>query len=181
VVDLYASIAAPTVWEASSDQNLEENVQASQTVNAEDTSANLSLEQVDFSSREAILTNVWFRAWDVMFRPYVWQLGSPSQRIGAFGGLVTLIILAFLVPAMVRRRGEIFARAGPLVYLFFFLLIAYSLSTGNAGTGFRYRTHLLAIALCLIAALREWRTQPAAWSARLARPKGLPTSQRVTT
>ena len=47
--------------------------------------------------------------------------------------------MAWKNPAMVRRRGEIFARAGPLVYLFFFLLIAYSLSTGNAGTGFRYQ------------------------------------------
>lgn len=181
VVVLFAAIAAPTVWEASSSQNLEENVQASQSANSEDTSANLSLEQVDFSNREAILTNVWVRAWDVMFRPYVWQLGSPSQRIGALGGLVTLIILAVLVPAMVRRRGEIFARAGPLVYLFFFLLIAYSLSTGNAGTGFRYRTHLLAIALCLIAALREWRTQPAAQPMAFAQREDALTGRRVPT
>jgi len=181
VVVLFAAIAAPTVWEASSGESLEENVQASQTANAEDTSANLSLEQVNFSSREAILTNVWVRAWDVMFKPYVWQLGSPSQRIGAFGGLVTLIILAALIPAMVRRRGEIFARAGPLVYLFFFLLIAYSLSTGNAGTGFRYRTHLLAVALCLIAALREWRTEPAYRPVALRRPEGVPSRQGAPT
>lgn len=52
-----------------------------------------------------------------------------------------------------RRRGEIFARAGPLIYLTFFLLVAYSLSTGNAGTGFRYRTHLVAIAICIVVAL----------------------------
>jgi peptidoglycan/LPS O-acetylase OafA/YrhL len=116
-----------------------------------------------------------------MFKPYVWQWGSPSQRIGAVGGIVTLIILAFLIPAMVRRRGEIFARAGPLVYLFFFLLIAYSLSTGNAGTGFRYRTHLLAVALCLIAALREWRTQPAYRPVAVARRKGVPTRQHAPT
>ena len=56
--------------------------------------------------------------------------------------MITLVLLFLLVRAVMGRRGEIFARAGPLVYLFFFLLIAYSLSTGNAGTGFRYRTHL---------------------------------------
>ena len=52
-------------------------------------------------------------------------------------------------------------RAGPLVYVGFFLLIAYSLSAGNAGTAFRYRMHIVALAVCALVVLRVLRTQPA--------------------
>jgi hypothetical protein len=159
IVVLFAAIAAPTVWKASSGESLKV-LQESQNANATD-SSNLSLETVDFSSREGIITHLPQRIWDLTFRPYPWQLGNSSQRIGAFGGLITIVVLYFLGSALVRRRGELFARAGPVLYLGFFLLIAYSLSTGNAGTGFRYRTHLLAVAICAIAALREWRSAPA--------------------
>ncbi len=161
IVVMFAAIAAPVVLEASSDESLEENVQASQDANAADADANLSLERVDFSTREEVITNLPIRICDVTFRPYVWQLGSASQRLGAIGGLFALAVLAVLIRTIYRRRGEIFSRAGPLIYLGFFLLVAYALSTGNAGTGFRYRTHLLAIALCLIATMWVWRTERA--------------------
>jgi hypothetical protein len=36
-----------------------------------------------------------------------------------------------------------------------FLLISYALSAGNAGTGFRYRTHVVLLAVAVLAALRE--------------------------
>jgi 4-amino-4-deoxy-L-arabinose transferase-like glycosyltransferase len=161
IVVLVGAIFAPTVWEASSDESLEQNVQASQDANAADDEANLSLEQVDFSTREAVIINLPVRMWDVTFRPYIWEVESASQRIGAIGGLFTLALLAVLGFAIARRRGQIMDRAGPLIYLGFFLLAAYSLSTGNAGTGFRYRTHLLAIAVCVIASLWVWRTERA--------------------
>jgi hypothetical protein len=171
-VVLVVAITAPTVFEASSDESLEANLQQSQDANAAD-DASLALERVDFSTREAIITNLPTRMWDVAFKPYVWQLDSASQRLGAIGGLIALVVLALLVDALIRRRGEIFARAGPLMYLGLFLLIAYSLSTGNAGTGFRYRTHLLAIAICLIVVLRDWRTEPAARTVPAAPPERL--------
>ncbi len=176
VVVLLGAISAPVVWQASSHQNLEQTVQASQDSNASD-SANLSLEKVDFSTRGAVITNLPVRAWDITFKPYLWQLGSPSQRLGAIGGLVTLVVLALLGSALVRRRGEIFARAGPLVYLLAFLLAAYSLSTGNAGTGFRYRSHLLAVALCLLAAVRIWRAEREVASVPRALPDALPAAR----
>jgi hypothetical protein len=159
IVILFAAIAAPTVWKASSGESLKV-LQESQNANATD-SSNLSLETVDFSSRGGIITHLPQRVWDLTFKPYPWQLGSSSQRIGAFGGLITIVLLYFLVTEILRRRGELFARAGPLIYLGFFLLIAYSLSTGNAGTGFRYRTHLLIVGVAMFATLREWRTAPA--------------------
>ena len=160
VVVLFGAISAPTVLEASSDENLEANLQQSQDANAED-DANLALERVEFSTREEVITNLPIRIFDITFKPFVWQLGTASQRLGAIGGLFALAVLAFLINALAKRRGEIMARAGPLIYLGFFLLVAYSLSTGNAGTGFRYRSHLLAIALCVIASLWVWRTERA--------------------
>jgi hypothetical protein len=48
-------------------------------------------------------------------------------------------------------------RAGPLVYPGLLMLMAYALSAGNAGTAFRYRTHVMAIGLALIVVLREHR------------------------
>ena len=179
-VVLLVAITAPTVFEASSDESLEANVQESQDANAAD-DASLALERVDFSTREAIITNLPVRIWDVTLKPYVWQLDSASQRLGAIGGLIALVVLALLVDALIRRGGEIFARAGPLMYLWLFLLIAYSLSTGNAGTGFRYRTHLLAIAICLIVVLRDWRTEPAIRALPAAPPERVPAERYAPT
>jgi hypothetical protein len=176
VVVLVLGIAAPTVWEASSDESLQTNLQQSQEANVAD-DANLSLEEVDFTSREGVITDLPQRIRDVIFRPYVWQIDTASQRLGAIGGLVTLAVAALLIVALIRRRGEILARAGPLIYLGLFLLIGYSLSTGNAGTGFRYRTHLLAVAICVITTLRAQRQEqvaaaPAPSGQLRSRPEG---------
>ena len=160
VVILVAAVTAPTVLEASSDESLEANLQQSQDANAAD-DANLALERVEFSTREEVITNLPIRVFDITFKPFIWQLETASQRLGAIGGLFALVVLALLVRAIMKRRGEIMSRAGPFVYLGFFLLVAYSLSTGNAGTGFRYRAHLIAVALCVIASLWVWRTERA--------------------
>ena len=153
VVLLFGAIAAPTVLEASTDENLEQNVQASQDANAADAEANLSLEQVDFSSRTAIVTNLHKRVIDVLAKPYPWQLANISQRIGAIGALITLVALYLLVAELIRNRGSVMARAGPLLYVGLALLLAYSLSAGNAGTAFRYRTHVLVLAICALVTL----------------------------
>ena len=153
VVLLFGAIAAPTVLEASTDENLEQNVQASQDANAADADANLSLEQVDFSSRTAIVTNLHKRVIDVLAKPYPWQLANISQRIGAIGALITLAALYLLVAELIRNRGAIMARAAPLLYVGSALLLAYSLSAGNAGTAFRYRTHILTLAICALVTL----------------------------
>jgi hypothetical protein len=36
-----------------------------------------------------------------------------------------------------------------------FLIFAYALSAGNAGTGFRYRTHVVLLAVAVLVALRK--------------------------
>lgn len=154
MVVLFAAVAAPTVLSASTNESLKKNLQQSQEANSSDNS-NLKLEQVDFSTRGAIVVNLPRRIPDVLLRPFPWQLGNLSQGIGIFGTIAAYLTFFFLIREGMRRRGEIMTRAGPLIYLGVFLLIAYSLSAGNAGTAFRYRTQIVAILIAAFAAL--WR------------------------
>jgi hypothetical protein len=165
MVVLFGAVAAPTVLSASTNESLEKNLQQSQEANTSDNS-NLKLEQVDFSTRGAIVVNLPRRIPDVLLRPFPWQLGSLSQGIGLFGTMAAYLTFFFLIREGMRRRGEIMTRAGPLIYLGFFLLIAYSLSAGNAGTAFRYRTQIVAVLICTFAAL--WRPAGSTRSAKLA-------------
>lgn len=152
LVVLFAAIAAPTVLKASTNESLQENLQPSQNANASD-SSNLSLERVDFSTRGAVIRNLPGRSVDVLLRPFPWQLGNISQGLGLLGTASAYLALVFLVSLAYRSRRQLMARAGPLVYLALFLLVAYSLSAGNAGTGFRYRTQIVAVFICIIALL----------------------------
>jgi hypothetical protein len=165
MVVLFAAIAAPTVLNASTNESLKKNLQQSQEANSSDNS-NLKLEQVDFSTRGAIVVNLPRRIPDVLLRPFPWQLGNLSQGIGIFGTIAAYLTFFFLAREAIRRWGEIMTRAGPLIYLGFFLLIAYSLSAGNAGTAFRYRTQIVAILIAAFAAL--WRPAERTRTAELA-------------
>lgn len=152
LVVLFAAVAAPTVLEASTDRSLQENLQPSQEANASD-SSNLSLERVDFSTRSAVIRNLPRRIRDILLRPYPWQLGNISQGLGFLGTAAAYLLFALLVSTAIRNRHHIMERAGPLVYISFFLLIAYSLSVGNAGTAFRYRMQVVAVLICVLLAL----------------------------
>lgn len=162
-VVIAAAVAAPSVIEATSPTSLEQ-LQVSQDANtdprakASSTGANennLALEQVDFSTRSEIVTNLPKRVRDVVLRPYPWQLANTSQQLGAVGTLVALVALWLLARYAWRSRGRILPRAAPILYPLAFLLIAYALSVGNAGTGFRYRTHIVTLGLALLVVLRE--------------------------
>ena len=154
-VILFAAVAAPTVLRASTDENLEKNVQRPQEFNAAG-NANLKLEQVDFSTRGAVIRNLPRRSFDIVVRPFPWQLGNISQGLGLLGTAAAYVALFFLVRTLYRSRGSILSRAGPLIYLALFLLMAYALSSGNAGTAFRYRVQIVAMFICIVAAL--WQT-----------------------
>ena len=59
------------------------------------------------------------------------------------------------------------------------MLVAYALSAGNAGTAFRYRTHIVGLALCLMIVLRSPRKeQQEAEQQRLYEPRLLPPVER---
>jgi hypothetical protein len=150
---------APLVWTASSQRSLA-SLQIAQNANA-GSSSSLKLEQVDFSSRSAIVLNLPQRVFDVVFKPYPWQLGDVSQQLGLLGSAAVLLALAFLVPALWRSRGSIISRAGPLVYVSVPMLCGYALSAGNAGTAFRYRTHVLVLVIAIVCALRARAPAPA--------------------
>lgn len=155
-------VALPVIVQATSPQSLQANLQSSQTANAVTTRGNgaangnnLALEQVDFSTRGAILTNLPGRIVDVLLRPYPWQVGDVNQMLGVVGSLIALACFYLLIRYALLSRGRLFQRAGPLLYPFLFLLVAYALSVGNAGTGFRYRTHLVTLAVAAMLVLRH--------------------------
>lgn len=155
-------LATPAVLAASSSKNLQQ-LQLSQNAYAQHIGTgsdgpntdNLALEKVDISTRGKILTSLPSRIRDILFKPYPWQLHNPNQRFGAIGTAVAYALLLLLVVYGWQSRGRIFARAGPVLYPMLFLLVAYSLASGNAGTGFRYRTHLVTLAIAAMAILRE--------------------------
>jgi hypothetical protein len=156
---LLAGMAGP--WALARSAEELKTLQAAQDYAASDNS-NLSLERVDYSTPEAVLRNLPKRIRDMIIRPYPWEVKNASQRLGLLGTTFMLIGLCFLLPALWHSRGAIFARAGPLLFLLFFQLAAYSMSAGNAGTAFRYRTHLVAVGICVVVVLRERLRQDAA-------------------
>jgi hypothetical protein len=157
---IVVAIAVPLFIQKSSHKELNK-LQSSQTANANDKSSNLSLDEVNFSSRESVISNLPSRLRDVLLRPYPWQLSSNNQRFGFLGTLVVELLLVLLIYYLWRSRGRIMSRAGPLVYTAGFLLVAYSLSAGNAGTAYRYRTHVVVLVICLVVTLREHVLQEA--------------------
>ena len=128
---------------------------------------NLALEKVDFSSRNAIITNLPRRISELLLRPWPWQVGDTSQQLGVLGTLVAYSALYLLVLYFVRWRTRAFTLAAPLLYPLFFLTIAYAVSVGNAGTGFRYRSELVVPLIAAIVVLREaWLTSEGTARAR---------------
>jgi hypothetical protein len=162
VVAIIAVVASPAVLKLTSQSSLEQNLQASQDANTSAlapvggvNSNNLKLERVDFSTRSDLVRNLPRRIRDVILRPYPWQVQNTSQRLGAIGTLVVLIALYLLFRYARRNRGQVLAVTAPIIYPGFALLAGYALSVGNAGTGFRYRTHLVLLGLAALIVLRE--------------------------
>jgi hypothetical protein len=128
-------------------------------------SNNLALEPVNLSSRKEIILHLPQRVFDLLLKPYPWQHYDWSQRFAAIGSLIEIGLLVLLIRYAWRNRGAIFRRTGPLLYPTLLMLIAFALSVGNAGTGFRYRAHLLIPAIGMVAVL--WaRSQAAARAGR---------------
>jgi hypothetical protein len=170
VVTVVAVIGAPAAVSATTDEQLQAVLQPSQDANAGDDS-NLKLEAIDFSTRGAVVTNLPVRVRDIMFRPYPWQVGNASQRLGLLGTMFALAALVLLAQAAIRSRGQVLQRAGPLLYPAGLLAVAYALSAGNAGTAFRYRTHLVLLGICVVVVLREHvRTERESPATPLASP-----------
>ena len=154
--------ATPAVLALTSQDSLKQNLQGSQDANTDPTarrgdaaSNNLGLERVDFSTRSGLVTNLPRRVRDVVLRPYPWQVQNTSQQLGAIGTLVVLLALGLLFRYVRRNWGRVVTLTAPILYPALCLLMAYALSVGNAGTGFRYRTHLVLLGLAALVILRE--------------------------
>jgi membrane associated rhomboid family serine protease len=92
-----------------------------------------------------------------------------------------LACLALLAIAIARNRKQIMDMAGPLVYPAGFMLVAYAISAGNAGTAYRYRTHLVGLALSLVLVLLAHRREELARAARAPRRRRLTRVNRPRT
>ena len=181
-VILVAGLMSPAVVRLTSPGNLQSALQDSQNASTlvtpppgatvgQPMSNNLALEPVNFSSRANIITNLPLRIRDLLLKPYPWQLGDWSQRFGAIGGLLVFALLIVLIRYAWRSRGSIFRLTGPLLYPTLMMLIAYSLSDGNAGIGFRYRAHLMIPAIGILSIL--WAASRGAVPARERHPSSI--------
>ena len=151
-----AAIAAPTLLSATSGSNLR-LLQHSSAQNSsgegQQGHSNLALEKVDLSSRSAVITSLPTKIRELLLQPYPWQVSDSSQLFGSVGTLVAYLVLLLLIRYAWLSRGHIFERAGPLMYPLLFEMLAYSVTVGNAGTGFRYRSHLVTLGICAVAVL----------------------------
>jgi hypothetical protein len=157
------ALATPTLLSVTSKNSLQklqtaQNYTTGQQVSTStggSNSDNLALEQVNFSTRGEVIKNLPQRMFDIIFRPYPWQLQNTSQRLGAIGTVISVAGFFALLGFAWRARGDVLRLIAPILYPFLFLLVAYSLSAGNAGTGFRYRSHLVLLGAAMLVILRE--------------------------
>jgi hypothetical protein len=156
-VVIAAAIAAPTLLSATGGKNLRQ-LQLSSAQNSSGVGqqghSNLALEKVNLSSRGAVLTSLPTKIRELLLQPYPWQVSNSSQMFGSVGTLVAYLVLLLLIRYAWLSRGHIFERAGPLIYPLLFEMLAYAVTVGNAGTGFRYRSHLVTLGICAVAVLR---------------------------
>lgn len=155
-------LAAPTLLAATSGKNLKQ-LQSSQAANSSGTTeggaggsngSNLALESVNISSRGAVISSLPTKIRELLLEPYPWHLHDSSQMFGALGTLFAYAVLLFFIRFAWVNRGDVFGRAGPLLYPLLFETVAYSVTVGNAGTGFRYRSHLVTLGICAMMVLR---------------------------
>jgi hypothetical protein len=169
-------LITPTLLSVTSNKSLQKlNTAQSYTTGAQastnpggNNGDNLADESVNFSTRSAVITNLPKRLFDLVFKPFPWQLSDASQQVGAVGSLVALAGLFLLLRFAWLDRGRVLALTAPILYPMMFLLVAYSLSAGNAGTGFRYRTHLVVLGAAMLVVLREHALRARAESPELA-------------
>jgi hypothetical protein len=174
VVVTGAAFAMPRVDE------LATRLDRSQHANATDRS-NLKLEPVDFSSPDGAAIAAVRRTFDTLVRPYPWQVANARQRFGVIGTTVAWTLLLLMAVLALRGHEVVRRRLPPLVYVTVCLTLAYAVTTGNAGTGFRYRTHILiALAACVsVLAIRGNGRESAASAGSSRAPSTAPSAASV--
>jgi hypothetical protein len=116
-------------------------------------SANLNLKPVRYSSLLDAARDLPSRAADLALRPYPWQVANVNQRLGTLGTTVAWGLLLLFVALLAANLRTARLRAPPLLIMAIAVAVGYSFSTQNAGTGFRYRTHVIFFLAALIGVL----------------------------
>jgi hypothetical protein len=187
-VVLAAFIAGPTAYAATGGKNLK-ILQASQAQNAsgvgqtiagQGNGANLRLPPVNYSSRTAILTSLPTKIRELLLEPYPWQLHDTNQLFGSVGTLFFYALLALFIRYAWLSRGRVFSRTAPLLYPLLFEALAYSLTVGNAGTGFRYRSHLVTLGIAAVMILRQHALEERAAAAAARTSSRIPLAAGAT-
>jgi hypothetical protein len=140
-------------------------VQLSQNANATDAS-NLALDPVDFSSLTSTGTHLGPRVKALLLQPYPWQVANANQRAGVIGTAAAWLLLTLTVMLAVTRLRLVVTTLMPLLYVIGALTLIYTLSAGNAGTGFRYRTHILVVLVAIFAVLLLAHAKPMRYLSR---------------
>jgi hypothetical protein len=152
VVAIIGVASIPAVAQKASQSELL-SLQQSQNKNAA-LHSKLALEGVNFRTPGDVAVNLPRRMFDLIFRPYPWQVADWSQRLGVIETLFVLALVVLLARAILKRGRTVLATTGPLLYQAVALWIAYSLAVTNAGTGFRYRTQIIPLMIGIVFALR---------------------------
>jgi hypothetical protein len=111
---------------------------------------NLDLDPVELTTYSGLLEAIPARTFDFLFRPLPWQPENLSQALGAAGTLLAWLMYVGVALGLAMGGRPILTRAVPLLYLTACTIVAYALTTANAGTGFRHRVHLVFLLAALL-------------------------------
>jgi hypothetical protein len=104
---------------------------------------NLQLRPADVSTSAGLAKTLVVRTFDLVARPFPWQLGNLNQQLGALGTLLWLALLAAALVGFVRAAGRMRERTLVLLAPALPLIAVFALTLTNAALGFRHRVHIV--------------------------------------
>ena len=111
---------------------------------------NLALDPVELTTYGGLLEAIPKRTVDFLFRPLPWQPENLNQALGAAGTVLAWLLYAAAIAGLAMGGRPALVRAVPFLYLTACTIVAYALTTANAGTGFRHRVHLMFVLAALL-------------------------------
>lgn len=106
---------------------------------------NLQLPHSNVTTSSGLAHTVVARSFDLVTRPFPWQLGSLAQRAAVVGTLLWYLLIVGLVVLAFIAGSRVYIRATPVVLLALTETVGFSLSLNNAGLGFRHRVSLVVL------------------------------------
>ena len=117
--------------------------------------ANLPLPHATVTTSGGLLQTVVVRSFDLLVRPFPWQIGSAAQKAAVAGTLIWYV-LVLLTLWLIARQG-LDERLVPALILIVCETIGFALTLVDAGEGFRHRVNLiLLLTVPLAVMLDRW-------------------------